>query len=587
MKTRNAKFILFIMFLLFFIIGYPQKSNRTELSGCMQGSASSSKKLDINNIEATILTCGDMHWDLNSNYRYRFPKGTTKYCSGPSGLWIGGYNNNSLRTACQTYRQSGTDFWPGPLDPVTVDISAPECNSYDYIWKIDYATINDFIAHFNNGTIQSGAYPINPIIQNWPMGYQNNLAPFVDVNNNGIYDPQMGGDYPNIKGDQSLFYVFNDKGNSHQGTGSPSAMGLQINAMPYAYGCSSIVASRPELMNTTFYNYKIINHSLSTYTDTYIGVWVDASIGDETNDFVGTNPKEGYAYAYNGTSNDNVYGQYSPAVGTVILKAPSVGQSDGVDNDLDTIIDEINESYLIPNMYYFNSTRIVMASDTGTGDPINYFDYYRYLIGKWKTDSSFVCGGIGYPASGTGAQVKHVFPGLNSIDPICNSNWTEITAGNVPGNRSYLLSMGPFTFNAQDTTEIEFAFVTSIDSTQPGNSWASVLKLEDDVRKVKEFYNMTTKPSCLESILSNIKVPESIETIAIYPNPIDEVMTISSTRKKEAIARVSNLLGQVVVAEFNLLYGNNQIDMKNLSSGIYFLQIKKNDLWENTKVIKE
>ena len=583
----NFEHLLLLVFLLFGNkIAYSQKTTNTVYSSCVQGSANSMKTLDINNIEAAVLTCGDMHWDLNSTFRYRFPKGTTNYCSGPAGLWIGGFFGTSLVTACQTYRQNGTDFWPGPLDSVVANIDATTCYAYDRIWKIDYTSINDFITHFNNGTIQNGTYPINPAIQTWPIGTQYKLAPFVDVNNNGIYDPKVGGDYPEIKGDQSLFYVFNDKGNSHTNTGSINAMGIQINAMPYAYGCSTIVATRPELMNTTFYDYKIINHSPNTYTNTYIGIWVDASIGDETNDFVGTNPKLGYMYAYNGTPTDNVYGQYSPAVGTVMLKAPLVGKNDGIDNDLDTIIDEINESYLIPNMYYFQSTKIVspLPDTSGQGDPTNQMDYYRYLTGRWKTDSSFVCGGIAYPYTSTGNPVKHVFPGINTIDPLCNTNWTEITAGNAPGNRSYLLSMGPFTFKAKDTTEIEFAFVTSIDSTQPGNNWANVLKLEADIKKVKTFYNTPNKPNCIDSISVTNKLTEVANNISIYPNPNDKILFINSTFKNDCFVRVIDLLGQEVISEFALKQGVNIIDIQSFSSGVYFLQ--ETSSLKNHKIIK-
>jgi len=37
------------------------------------------------------------------------------------------------------------------------------------------------------------------------LGQSEKIAPFYDNNNDGIYDP-MAGDYPQIKGDQALFF---------------------------------------------------------------------------------------------------------------------------------------------------------------------------------------------------------------------------------------------------------------------------------------------------------------------------------------------------------------------------------------------
>ena len=54
-----------------------------------------------------------------SNGRYEIPKGSGKHSMFAGALWIGGYDDNGqLKVAGQTYRQSGTDYWPGPLDNV-------------------------------------------------------------------------------------------------------------------------------------------------------------------------------------------------------------------------------------------------------------------------------------------------------------------------------------------------------------------------------------------------------------------------------------------------------------------------------------
>ena len=44
------------------------------------------------------------------------------------------------------------------------------------------------------------------------INFDKDLAPFVDVDNDGNYNP-LNGDYPKIKGNQSIWWVMNDNGN--------------------------------------------------------------------------------------------------------------------------------------------------------------------------------------------------------------------------------------------------------------------------------------------------------------------------------------------------------------------------------------
>ena len=90
------------------------------------------------------------------------------------------------------------------------------------------------------------------------------LAPFKDVDGNGIYNPS-GGDYPDynvtgndttseLYGDETLWWVFNDKGNIHTES-EADPLGLEIHAQAFGFAADN------ELNDMTFYNYKIINRS--------------------------------------------------------------------------------------------------------------------------------------------------------------------------------------------------------------------------------------------------------------------------------------------------------------------------------------
>src|SRR6187455_159021 len=90
--------------------------------------------LDINNVRTTILVGGDMWWDL-SNPKYEVPVGTGKNSLYAGCLWIGGVDaGGQIKVAAQTYRQTGIDFWAGPMDTSTVNITADQCQLYDRHW---------------------------------------------------------------------------------------------------------------------------------------------------------------------------------------------------------------------------------------------------------------------------------------------------------------------------------------------------------------------------------------------------------------------------------------------------------------------
>src|SRR5215203_7468156 len=94
---------------------------------------------DINNIKARINADGHLFWDEIGTASFEVPQGGGKHSIFAGGLWIGGYDNNgNLRTAAQTYRQSGGDFWPGPYGVDTLN------TFWHRVWKISREEIDTF-----------------------------------------------------------------------------------------------------------------------------------------------------------------------------------------------------------------------------------------------------------------------------------------------------------------------------------------------------------------------------------------------------------------------------------------------------------
>ena len=132
--NKNIKQII-ILSIAFFTTGLMAKENvennspavvvNTKVAaGC--NPSTSQTDLDVNNIRTTIMAGGDMWWNL-SDARYEIPKDGNKHSMFAGALWIGGVDDGGqLKVAAMTYRQSGNDFWPGPLNTTNATISADE-----------------------------------------------------------------------------------------------------------------------------------------------------------------------------------------------------------------------------------------------------------------------------------------------------------------------------------------------------------------------------------------------------------------------------------------------------------------------------
>jgi hypothetical protein len=430
--------------------GASSSVNTKIAAGCTP--SNSQTDLDVNNVRTTIMGGGDMWWN-QVDAQYEIPKGGNKHSLFAGALWIGGVDaGGQLKVAAMTYRQGGNDFWPGPLNVDNATIASDECAKWDKHFKINRSVVEEHLTRFDDPTYTSDMYPES--ILDWPaagnkeaIGYSQYLAPFYDVNGNGIYEPYSG-DYPDYNvtgnnddaalfGDQTLWWVFNDKGNIHSETGA-DPLGLEIHAQAFGFAADN------EVNDMTFYNYKIINRSTLPLNDTYFGQWVDADLGFYLDDYVGCDVNLGLGFCYNGDAEDegaNGYGFNPPAIGVDFFQGPIADPNDGIDNDRDGIIDELGEQIIMSKFVYYNNQNGVPDGNPSTGS-----DIYNYLRGIWLDNVPMTFGGNGKGA-GVGAttdECNFMFPGT-SDDQFPGQEWTEQTAANVPDDRRFIQSAGPFT----------------------------------------------------------------------------------------------------------------------------------------------
>lgn len=445
-----------------------RKSHLRTASSCLPSSASA--ELNINNVRCLLHNGGDMWWDLAGLPRYEIPRvddpALAKHSSFAASLWIGGLDaEQNLRVAAATYRQSGNDYFPGPLTQNGA-VTDAVCEDWDKMWKINKTEIDAFRAAWNTFESTGASFSIDdfPNVKNWPaFGYNAEeriaMAPFVDVDGDIFnYSPENG-DYPDIRPmegggepDQAIWWVINDKGDIHTETGG-LPIGLEIQMMAFAFTTSNAIN------DMTFYRYRVINKSGSALQNTYMGQWIDVDIGSPSDDYVGCDTLRGLGFGYNGLPVDNPsdggYGAHPPSFGVDFFQGP--------------VSDKGERLKMTKFIAYDNDWSL-------RGNPEVAVHYYGYLRGFWKDGSPLTFGGNG---QGGSTPTDYMFPG----DPAgCNATggWSELSEGIKPGDRRFLQSAGPFTlYNGAVNDIITGAVWARSDQNDQLGSICEMIKADD------------------------------------------------------------------------------------------------------------
>jgi hypothetical protein len=525
--------------------------------------------LDINQVKARVNSGGDLHWDpATGNGSYECPKGSNKNWGGPASLWIGGLDaGGQLKLAAQTYRQSGVDFWPGPLSTNDATTNSGFVNLHNRVWKLNKSDVDDFILNYANGNVQNGSFIPAADLLSWPgngdisQNQDSQLAPYMDTNGDAIYDP-MAGDYPIIKGDQAIYTIFNDNYQVHQSGGN--AIGIEVRLMAYAYGTSSVVTNNPFLNYTTFYNYKIINRSSFSLYNAYVGLFNDSDIGNFANDFVGCDAIDSYAYTYNGNSaNPN-----EPAIGISQTMGP-LNTSNGIDDDNDGTIDEPWEQMGMKNFMYFNNS--LPGVPIQTTDPSSATEYFQYMKSIWKDGTPLTCGGNGY---GGNVSIEYAYPANTYTNGPCGAApWLE---GNAGSDKKFVMSSGPSTLYPGSYTEVEYAYIASFDSITNN----PLHNLDSVVNNLRTMQN---------TLATNIKKQPVNNAFILSPNPANALLNIYSDKAINGYVKIEiiDALGKSLISEDYKEFSQTSINVDHLASGIYFVKLYSGENMLTKKFIKE
>lgn len=557
------------------------------------GQSVSGANININNINALINADGTLFCDNAFNQRFEVPKGSGKGTIYVSNLWIGGVDNGgSLHVAAQTYRQTGSDFFPGPIDP-TVTYGTAYFNQWNRVWKINQCDIDAYASWIIGGSV--GPNPVDSatmdVITNWPAFNTDGspIAPFTDINSNGIYEPGIG-DTPRIKGDQAIFFVYNDMAAAH-GETSALPLGIEVQAMVYAYSCPNDSA----LYNTIFSSYKIINKSTTKYDSVFIGNWTDLDIGFSGDDFIQCDVTRGAYAAFNGDNMDGpsfqpYYGATPPAEAIVFLKTP-LADSTGIDEPASYTANGTNYGNGIIDDERLGMKKFITYYNnfTATGNPVTPADYYNYLNGFWKDNTQLTYGGTGHLSGGVACD--YIFP--SNTDPLGYGTgmapqpaWDEMMMMNMPGDRRGMGISGPFTFKAGQMQEIDFAYVYG--RATSGTNISSINTLSVRVDSIIQKYNSVIAGCGCDNLSSVNSIQKQDLKFTLYPNPSKEKLNInfSDVFKNTSLA-IYDVTGRLIKTIDKITTNNLTVDISDLQQGMYLISLQTEGSITTKRFIKQ
>lgn len=478
--------------------------------------------MDYNNLAAMISDDGVFFTNTGMGYAaYEIPKGSGNHTVFSTAFWMSGLDSGGgIHTACNTY--TGTyDLFAGPI--------ADDYNSTYYtntymksIWLV---TQNDITLHQTQ--YMTPGYVPSAAIADWPgngnvsEGIASQLAPYVDVNHDNIYNP-MDGDYPFIQGDEAVYVILNDEAGVHANSGG-NAFGIEIHVMFFVYSSDDAVN------NTTFMHVQAFNRRSTDYFDFRFGLFMDPDLGYSNDDYIGCDSARSIAYVYNadnfdeGGSGQPGYGSGPPAFGVKMLN----GTAGSV-------------------MTYSNGAGV-------NGDPTLPTDYYNYMQSNYLN-------GV-HLTNGT-TETNFVYSG----DPYVGG-WTEYGEGNSSGDRRILISSEAQDFGAGEHMCYNFAFIYNRDSSSHIANAHALLETGDFIQN---FYDNNIVP-CNQAY-AEIDQPSIAPGIVFYPNPTTGSLFVQVDN--ETNLAVYDLGGKLTGTYF--LTGSQNIQL-DLETGLYILVFKTGD----------
>jgi hypothetical protein len=525
--------------------------------------------LEGNNIRAFIYNTGIFNQDLriSNTPGFEWPKDEHKFAVFTTGLSIGAYVNGQLREAMASYKG---ELAPGYI----IDSSGYPRAKTDIRFKVYNVKRTD---NWIN----------NPDWLNWGLMVHFG-APYVDVNNNGIYEPVI--DTPGVRGAEQTIFVCLTDGFPEEhhigegfGGGTPPLY-AELHLTAWAYNIDG-------LKDVQFLKWEVINKNNSVWDSTYFAIVCDPDLGFSDDDYIGCDSTRNLGYCYNGDNDDAgsyySYGVNPPAVGFDLLKSP------------------INKSINPPVIY--EMTSFGHFTSTGAGGPVCESDpngepepAYQFMRGFKKDRTPWVI-----PNTNPPQTTKYCYSG----DPETQNGWTESKGRvkncngslygetqnfNPVGDRRFVMGSGADNFSVYpgDTQYVMIAqFIAR--GTNHLNSVTKLKQLDDFIQAfVDNGFVIGVNPI-------STRIPDGFKLYQNYPNPFNPVTTIKFdiptplSPPEGGTQRVRLTIYDVLGKEIDVLVneklntGSYSVnwDASNFASGVYYYVLSASEYYETKKMV--
>jgi hypothetical protein len=140
--------------------------------------------------------------------------------------------------------------------------------------------------------------------------------------------------------------------------------------------------------------------------------------------------------------------------------------------------------------------------------------------------------------------------------------------------------------NAGQMQEVEYALVTSFDSSIVNNNLIAVTKLKSDVIKINNFYNLINKPTCSLTVGVNEFLKQ--DDFYVFPNPTSETLSIKANIEgvHKLDYEIFDVLGKSILKNEVNDVSTFNVNVSEFKSGIYFMRLQIKDSFIVKKFIK-
>ncbi len=331
--------------------------------------------------------------NLEDNFYFDGQEDSLFYLGFGKAIWAAARDGaDNLKVSANSFPSlTKNDFLPGPLNRQTGQPIDTLCGVFNRVWIVNQFDIFDLQVKFQDGTLALDDIPDD--ILEWPatgnpymedLAPDFDLAPFMDVSGDGIYDP-LEGDLPIVLEEnpdfipaEFSFVVYNDMTTHTNSGGEP--IGLEFHQTNYVVNC----AEDTEADHTVFTRLRYHYLGQEPLSELKISLFEDFDLACNENDYAGCNLDLNCTFNYNKGGETFV----------------GACHDFDVPNDNGAIRSTI---FLNHDMKSFKPFYLLGIGDTLVPgiDPTGPMEHYFYMSGLWRDGMPQTVGGNAYDPNST------------------------------------------------------------------------------------------------------------------------------------------------------------------------------------------